>query len=107
VSDFAHFRLYDLEDHQQHEFLLEDLVSNVHLFDFIAGYEKRSFKEQDPVNVEAAELMGKLHDKLKDIGYDGHQLELYLVRLLFCLFADDTNIWNGIFFMSIWTTGPA
>jgi type II restriction/modification system DNA methylase subunit YeeA len=44
--------------------------------------------------IEAAELMGKLHDKLKSIGYGGHELEVYLVRLVFCLFADDTNIFN-------------
>ena len=38
--------------------------------------------------------MGKLHDRLKEIGYEGHPLEVYLVRLLFCLFAEDTNIFN-------------
>ena len=38
--------------------------------------------------------MGKLHDKLKAIGYTGHELEVYLVRLLFCLFADDTSIFE-------------
>jgi hypothetical protein len=98
VSDFERFRLYDLEENMQYEFKLTELVNNVHLFGFIAGYQKRSYKEQDPVNIEAAELMGKLHDKLKAIGYDGHHLELYLVRLLFCLFADDTSIFErGIF----------
>ena len=51
-----------------------------------------AFKEQDPVNIKAAELMGKLHDALKAAGYDGHALEVLLVRLLFCLFADDTGI---------------
>ncbi len=94
VSDFERFRLYDLEEKSNHEFKLTDFVNHVHLFGFIAGYQKRSYKEQDPVNIEAAELMGKLHDKLKAIGYDGHHLELYLVRLLFCLFADDTSIFE-------------
>lgn len=94
VSDFARFRLYDLEENTQHEFTLNELSSNIHLFGFIAGYQKRTFKEEDPVNIEAAELMGLLHDKLKDIGYAGHHLEIYLVRLLFCLFADDTNIFE-------------
>ena len=94
VSDFERFRLYDLEEDQQHEFKITDFVNHVHLFGFIAGYQKRTYKEQDPVNIEAAELMGKLHDKLKAIGYDGHHLELYLVRLLFCLFADDTSIFE-------------
>lgn len=98
VSDFERFRLFDLEEDTHNEFKLLDLVNNVHLFGFIAGYQKRIFKEQDPVNIEAAQLMGKLHDNLKAIGYDGHALELYLVRLLFCLFADDTSIFEkGIF----------
>jgi hypothetical protein len=66
---------------------------------FIAGYQKRTYKEQDTVNIEAAELMGRLHDKLKAIVYEGHALELYLVRLVFLLFADDTNIFEkGIFY---------
>ncbi len=99
VSDFERFKLYDLEDNQQYEFKLSRLVDYVHLFGFIAGYQKRTYKEQDPVNIEAAELMGRLHDKLKDIGYEGHALELYLVRLVFLLFADDTNIFEkGIFY---------
>ncbi len=97
VSDFQRLRLYD-EDGQAHEFLLSELVHNVQLFAPIAGYQKRTYKEQDPVNIEAAERMGKLHDKLKAIGYEGHALEVYLVRLLFCLFADDTGIFErGIF----------
>lgn len=94
VSDFQQFRLYNLDSGTQHDFQLDKFVDNVHLFGFIAGYQKRTYKEQDPVNIEAAELMGKLHDKLKTIGYQGHDLEVYLVRLVFLLFADDTNVWE-------------
>ncbi|WVK99814.1 DUF559 domain-containing protein [Cyanobacterium sp. Dongsha4] len=94
ISDFARFKLYDLENDINHEFLLSEFVNNVHLFDFIAGYKKREYKDSDPVNIKAAELMGQLHDRLKEIGYTGHELEVYLVRLLFCLFADDTGIFN-------------
>ncbi|MBD2190079.1 class I SAM-dependent DNA methyltransferase [Pseudanabaena mucicola] len=98
VSDFQKFRLYDLDTDVNHEFELKDFVNHVHLFGFMAGYEKRVYKDEDPVNIAAAELMGKLHDRLKEIGYSGHDLEVYLVRLLFCLFADDTGIFNkGIF----------
>ncbi len=98
VSDFQRFRLYDLDTDVSHEFELKDFVNHVHLFGFMAGYEKRVYKDEDPVNIEAAELMGKLHDRLKEIGYTGHDLEVYLVRLLFCMFADDTGIFNkGIF----------
>lgn len=93
VSDFARFRLYDLEANEQHEFELKTLHKNVRLFGFMAGYQTHKIREEDPVNIQAAERMGKLHDQMKAVGYEGHPLELYLVRLLFCLFADD----NGIF----------
>ena len=94
VSDFARFRLYDLEEDTEHEFTLKNLYKNIRLFGFVAGYQTTSYKEQDPVNIKAAERMGKLHDKLKAIGYAGHELEVYLVRLLFCLFAEDTSIFE-------------
>ena len=94
VSDFARFRLYDLEENEEYEFALKDLRKNVRLFGFIAGYQTHKIKEQDPVNIKAAEQMGKLHDKMKEVGYEGHPLELYLVRLLFCLFAEDTGIFE-------------
>ena len=58
------------------------------------GGEERSYEEEDPVNIKAAELMGNLHDSLKANGYDGHPLEVLLVRLMFCLFADDTGIFE-------------
>jgi hypothetical protein len=94
VSDFATFKLHDLEDNTIVEFPLKDFVSNVQHFGFIAGYEQKTYEEQDPVNIKAAELMGKLHDRLKEIGYEGHPLEVYLVRVLFCLFAEDTTIFE-------------
>lgn len=94
VSDFERFRLFDLDENTQHEFSISEFYKHVKLFGFIAGYIKRSFKEEDPVNIRAAELMGRLHDQLKQYGYEGHALEVYLVRLLFALFADDTGIFE-------------
>ncbi|HPO49994.1 MAG TPA: class I SAM-dependent DNA methyltransferase, partial [Spirochaetota bacterium] len=95
ISDFENIIIYDLEEEsKKSEFKLNDLVNNVTLFGVLAGYQKKVYKEQDPVNIKAAELMGKLHDSLKDIGYEGHALEVYLVRILFCLFAEDTGIFN-------------
>lgn len=94
VSDFEHFRLYDLEEDKHIEFKLNDLVNNVQHFGYILGYQKKVYKEQDPANIKAAELMGKLHDRIEEIGYTGHPLEVYLVRILFLLFAEDTTIFN-------------
>lgn len=94
ISDFENFRLYDLEEDKTVEFKLNDLVNNVQHFGYILGYQKKIYKEQDPANIKAAELMGKLHDRLEEIGYTGHPLEVYLVRILFLLFAEDTTIFN-------------
>jgi len=94
VSDFARFRLYDLEGGRETEFRLKDLYKHIRLFGFIAGYAPVKIEEQDPVNLKAALAMGRLHDALKASGYEGHPLEVLLVRLLFCLFAEDTTIFE-------------
>ncbi len=94
ISDFENFRLYDIEEDKIVEFKLNNLIHNVQHFGYILGYQKKVYKEQDPANIKAAELMGKLHDRLEEIGYTGHPLEVYLVRILFLLFAEDTTIFN-------------
>lgn len=94
VCDFHIFRLYDTEEQTTLEFTIDELVLNVQSFGYLLGYQKKTYKEQDPANIKAAELMGKLHDRLEEIGYEGHPLEVYLVRILFCLFAEDTTIFN-------------
>jgi len=94
LCDFQSFELIDLDTREEVRFGLAELPAHVEAFGFIVGVEKRVFKDQDPVNIIAAELMGKLHDALKASGYDGPPLERLLVRLLFCLFADDTGIFD-------------
>lgn len=94
VSNFQQIKLYDLLGATESEFKLKDLYKNINLFGFISGYEQRVYKDQEPVNIEAAELMGGLHDALLANGYKGHELEVMLVRLLFCLFAEDTTIFE-------------
>ncbi|HHB75381.1 MAG TPA: class I SAM-dependent DNA methyltransferase [Desulfobulbus sp.] len=96
VSDFERFRLYDLDQGGEiiAEFHLSELPDNIKLFAFMAGYTATEVRPEDPVNIKAAEKMGRLHDALKNIGYTGRDLEVYLVRLLFCLFAEDTGIFE-------------
>ncbi|MFA6395590.1 MAG: DNA methyltransferase [Sulfurimonas sp.] len=99
VCDFQNFELYDLDENTEYHFRLDELHKNIELFAFIAGYQKKTYKAEEPTNRAAAELMGKLHDKLLENGYEGHELELYLTRLLFCMFAEDTGIFpkNGFY----------
>jgi hypothetical protein len=95
VSDFARFRLYDLDEGTETEFPLKDLHKRVGLFGFVAGYQThKPSPVEEAANIKAAEQLGKLHDQLKAAGYSGHPLEVLLVRLLFCLFADDTGIFE-------------
>jgi hypothetical protein len=96
ICDFVNFHYYDLlEDGKQYRFQLTQLLEHIDLFGDLAGYKDIDpFKHWDPVNIEAAVKMGELHNRLKEIGYSGHRLELYLVRLMFCLFADDTGIFE-------------
>jgi hypothetical protein len=94
VSDFARIRLYDLDKVTDIEFQLKDLYKHIKLFGFIAGYTTQKIEASDPVNIKAAERMGKLHDRLRADGYKGHALEVLLVRLLFCLFAEDTSLFE-------------
>ena len=104
VSDFDRIAIHDLEPEQDPalplftrlppsvEFPLKELHKHVRHFAFIAGYKYHKLNPEDPANFEATELMARLHDALYDGGYHGHDLCQFLVRLLFCFFADDTGI---------------
>jgi hypothetical protein len=106
VSDFRRIALYDLEPEQDPDlplfkrippaldFPLQDLPKFVHAFGFMAGYRTYRVKEEDPANIEAAELLAQLHDVLEAGGYPKHDLDRFLVRILFCLFAEDTSIFE-------------
>ena len=94
VSDFQTFELYNLDERERTVFSLADLPANIEKFGFILGVRRRAFRDQDPANVKAAELAGNLHDALAEAGYTGDDLERFLVRVVFCLFADDTGIFE-------------
>jgi hypothetical protein len=97
VCDFGRFRVRRLasgKTHETVEFELKHLHKHIKLFGLLAGYKVQDIRAEDPVNIKAAERMGRLHDALKASGYSGHALEVLLVRLLFCLFADDTGIFQ-------------
>jgi len=107
VSDFARIVLHDLEPEDPQElpvfrgqrvhtveFPLADFHKHIHSFAFIPGYKQHKFEDQYPINIEATEMLGELHDALEAGGYTGHDLERFLVRILFCLFAEDTSLFE-------------
>jgi hypothetical protein len=101
VSDFARFRLHDLETGVEEPFTLAQLPQKLHLFSFITGYQRHETRDADPVNEKAAQKIAELHDALLASGYRGHELEMLLVRLVYCLFADDTGIFTRDVFDSL------
>lgn len=94
VSDFASFQLIQLDTRERVEFALEDLPRHVKLFGFLINQTSKHLTEESPVNCQAAEAMARLHNQLRDDNYEGHDLEVLLVRLVFCMFADDSGIFD-------------
>jgi hypothetical protein len=95
TCDFQNWVLLDLETGTELKFRLADLPKHITVFDFMLG-RRVTFQTQAAVTIKAAELMGALHDALASTGYVGHDLEQLLVRLLFCMFADTTGIFQPL-----------
>ena len=94
VSDFKRIRLLDLVEHRDQTIKLNELPENVEMFGFLAGYSDKKIEGEHPVNVKAAEVMGNLYDHLKSSHYPEDQIDLLLTRLVFCLFAEDADLFE-------------
>lgn len=102
VSDFKRFGIFDLEpdesepgaQYRYSEVPLAKLHEEIRQFAFMTGDKPRRIDPEDPANFEATALLCELHDSLRDAGYSGVALERFLVRILFCLFAEDTFIFE-------------
>ena len=96
VSDFYQIQVYSLKkDHPYKPFRARQLKQHTRIFSLLAGYGgETEEKTEIEVNTEASYKMARIHDTLRENGYTGHNLEVFLVRLLFCLFADDTGIFE-------------
>lgn len=95
VCDFKTFIVRDFDSSEPITFKLEELPAHLDLFTFLAGYRRGTgFVDEEQANLKATELLANLHDQLKAYGYPVHDLRVLLVRLLYVLFADDTQIWQ-------------
>ncbi len=99
VSDFAHFRVRNQLTGEEIDFPIADLAPRLRVFAALLDVEEtRRYETEEEVNLAATELLALLHDSLKESGYDGHDLRVLLVRLLFMLFADDSQVWEPSLF---------
>ena len=96
VCDFDQVQVYNLKkDHPYKPFRVRQLKGHTRIFSQLAGYGAQTEEATEiEVNTAASYKMARIHDALKENGYSGHALEVFLMRLLFCLFADDTGIFE-------------
>lgn len=96
TCDFQTFNLYDLHGTSKEAFVckLNELHIHADRFMFLADKKLETIVEETPINRKAAYQISKLHEKLLEDNFVGKDLEVFLTRLLFCLFADDTGIFG-------------
>ena len=107
VSDGKTLLAYDLREKDTYENLLERMPSDFAFFYPLMDVERVHYVEESPADVKAAEKLAKLHDELRSYNEfrsddDLHDLNIFISRLLFCFFAEDTGIFeNNLFTSSI------
>ena len=95
ISDFANFRLIDEKLNRTHQFTLAELPNNIHRFEsIISGSRPQALEEEITVDQEAAKLMANLYLELESHGFEGHETSIFLIRILFLMFGDDTGMWE-------------
>ena len=99
ACDFEHFMFHDYETRDGDVFALSELPDNVERFWWLAGHDQQDeFASAEELNLAATMLMRDLHDELENAGYDDHSRRVWLTRVLFCVFADSTAVWDrGLF----------
>lgn len=103
VTDFKHWLSVDTLTGDTLDCGLKDLKKHFDFYLPFAGIEKAQYLAENPADVKAAEKMAKLYDQINtdnefETEEDIHQLNVFLSRLLFCFFAEDTGIFDDKIF---------
>ena len=105
VSDGKTILAFDLREKDTYENQLERLPSDFAFFYPLMDVERVHYVEESPADIKAAEKLAKLHDELRSYNEfrsddDLHDLNIFISRLLFCFFAEDTGIFDENLFTS-------
>ena len=105
VSDGETLLAYDLREHDTYENRTERIYCDFAFFYPLMDVERVHYVEESPADVKAAEKLAKLHDELRAYNEfrsdsDLHDLNIFITRLLFCFFAEDTGIFEENLFTS-------
>jgi hypothetical protein len=96
VCNFDEFRWRNLENDTSGSFPLDELSLNLELFWWIGGHAPPSgfpADDEEAVNLAATDLLRVLYEEIAATSYPIADLREWLTRILFCLFADDTDVW--------------
>ena len=97
LCNFKRFRIYNLQAPQSDGFTeipIAELPQRLSEFAFIPEFAGDLITAEEKANLDAVERIASIHKVLKSAHYTGHDLELLLVRMLFCMFAEDTGIFE-------------
>jgi len=96
ITDLKHFLAVDTKTQDTLDIALVDLPKHFDFFLPWAGMEKTQFQSENPADIKAAERMGRLYEIIHhdNLDFDRHALNIFLSRLLFCFFAEDTGIFK-------------
>ncbi|MGE4511377.1 MAG: DNA methyltransferase [Sulfurimonadaceae bacterium] len=105
VTDYETLLAYDTKIEDSLDTELLNITNHYDFFLPLAGMEKATFADENPADVKASLKMAKLYDELQKnnefkTAQDIHALNVFLTRLLFCYFAEDTNIFADNLFTS-------
>lgn len=95
VSDFSRFRIVNVLLNETVEFSLTELTKNLDRVNAVfRDYTRRATINETIVDKKAVQKMATLYAEFSRGSYGDHELSVFLVRILFLLFGDDTNMWH-------------
>ncbi|MBE6429060.1 MAG: methylase, partial [Planctomycetaceae bacterium] len=106
TCNFEEFLIYDMEKPtgEPESILLQDLGKEYYRFDFLVEEKDELLHREEEVSIQAGELVGKLYDAILKQYIDPtskeslHSLNILCVRLVFCLYAEDADIFGHLQF---------
>jgi hypothetical protein len=105
VCDLQHFSLYDVTTSKKKliaNFPLSELVNNLDHFAFLWGAASIvKAVSQETLNIIASKLLSDVHDALEEENYKGKKLQIFMTRVLFCLYAEDTGVFERFSFTQL------
>ena len=102
VCNFREFRVHDMErpDAEPTVVKLEDLPKEYHLLNFLVEERDKALDHETAISITAGEIVGRIYDaflkEYKDPDNPASQrsLNILCVRLVFCLYAEDADVFD-------------